>query len=108
MRILIPLYRPRPAILALVLCALLSAMLLSCRGEQANPEELLRARSLGLSYLQRDMFDEAEAQFQQIIALAPRESFGYANLGLTYLRANRLKEAEDQLTRARKIEPKKR
>lgn len=106
MRIKIPFSRPRPAILAVALYALLSATPIGCRGEQANPEELLRARSLGLNYLQRDMFDEAEAQFKQIIALAPREWFGYANLGLTYMRADRLKEAEDQLSQARKLEPK--
>lgn len=66
---------------------------------------MLTARTVGLVNLQRGRLDEAEQQFRQVTALAPRDPLGYANLGLTYLRGGRYDEAEAQLERARRLDP---
>jgi Tfp pilus assembly protein PilF len=66
------------------LCAcLVSTFVAGCQSKPANPEELLRARSLGLGYLERNRLPEAEQQFKLIVAGAPKDPFGYANLALT-------------------------
>jgi len=67
---------------------------------------LITARTVGLEHLQRGRLPEAEQEFRQVIALAPRDPLGYANLGLTYLRAARYAEAESELDRARRLDPK--
>jgi len=83
---------------------MLAATMVGCRKEQAPPEELFAARSLGLDFLQRGQLPEAEEQFKKIVSLAPQEPLGHANLGLTYLHAGRLAEAETELRRARKLD----
>ncbi len=84
--------------------AVLAATIVGCPKEQAPPEELFAARSLGLDFLQRGQLPEAEEQFKKLVSLAPQEPLGHANLGLTYLRAGRLTEAESELRRARKLD----
>ena len=76
-----------------------------CRQNEPRTEELFRAQSLGLGYLELGQLPEAEAQFKKVIAIAPAEPLGYANLGLTYLRASRYADAEAQLRRARDLDP---
>jgi Tfp pilus assembly protein PilF len=76
-----------------------------CQSKPANPEEVLAARSLGVGYLDRNRLPEAEEQFKKLVALAPKDPFGYANLGLTYLQAGRFADAEKQLKRARELDP---
>ncbi len=66
---------------------------------------LITARTVGLEHLQRGQLADAERDFRQVIALAPRDPLGYANLGLTYLRAGRYDDAESQLQRARRLDP---
>src|SRR5258708_21436089 len=89
----------------LVLLGAMAAASSGCRQKEVRPEDLFQAQSLGLSYLETGRLPEAEAQFKQVIALAPNEALGYANLGLTYLRGARYPEAEDQLHRARELDP---
>jgi hypothetical protein len=48
---------------------------------------------------------EAEAEFQRVVELAPRDPIGHANLGLTYLRGGRYEDAERHLDRARSLAP---
>lgn len=79
--------------------------LAACRTEPPNPDELFQARTLGLGYLQRDRFPEAEEAFRKIIALVPKDPFGYTNLGLTYLRTSRFDDAEKQLDKALDLAP---
>ena len=81
------------------------AVTAGCRSKPANPEEVLAARSLGVGYLDRNRLPEAEEQFKKLVALAPKDPFGYANLGLTYLQAGRFTDAEKQLNRARDLDP---
>jgi hypothetical protein len=83
----------------------LAATSTGCRQQEVRPEELFQAQSLGLSDLETGRLPEAEAQFTQVIALAPQEALGYANLGVTYLRAARYSDAEAQLRRARELDP---
>jgi tetratricopeptide (TPR) repeat protein len=56
--------------------------------------DILRARTLGLSYLQQDRLEEAEAEFVRLSQLAPEEAAGPANLALVALRLGDLEEAE--------------
>lgn len=81
--------------------------LAACRAESPppNPDELFQARALGLGYLQRDRFPEAEEAFKKIIGMVPKDPFGYTNLGVTYLRMGRTAEAEKQLDKALDLEP---
>ena len=60
----------------------------------ARATDILRARTLGLSYLQQDRLDEAEAEFVRLSQLAPDEAAGPANLALVALRLGDLEEAE--------------
>ena len=76
-----------------------------CREKPVDLGALITARTVGLDDLERGRLPEAEAQFRQVIALAPRDPLGYANLGLTYLRAGRFGDAESQLKRARRLDP---
>ena len=88
-------------------CAWLAiiAVAAGCTSKPANPEEVLAARSLGVGYLDRNRLPEAEEQFKKLVALAPKDPFGYANLGLTYLQSGRFADAEKQLNRARDLDP---
>jgi len=79
--------------------------LAGCRGEPADPQELLTAHALGLGDLRKGQLPQAEEQFKKVVALAPNDPLGHANLGLTYLRGGKFKEAEDQLRRARRLSP---
>lgn len=62
--------------------------------------ELMRAQTMGLAYLEEFKLEEAEAEFQKYIELAPDDKLGYANLGLTYLRMGKYPEAEAQIQEA--------
>src|SRR6267154_311771 len=91
-------------------CAMLMAVLLlagtaRCREQQIDQGALLTARTVGLAHLERGRLAEAEQEFRKVIALAPKDAFGYANLGLTYLRAARFGDADAQLKRAQRLEP---
>jgi Flp pilus assembly protein TadD len=79
--------------------------MLACREKPIDQGALITARTVGLADLERGRLTEAEQEFRQVIALAPKDPFGYANLGLTYLRGGRLAEAEAQLKRARRLDP---
>jgi Flp pilus assembly protein TadD len=89
--------------------ALLAAALIlagaACREKPVDVGALVTARTVGLEHLQRGQLAEAEQDFRQVIALAPRDPLGHANLGLTYLRAGRYGDAEAELERARRLDP---
>ncbi|MGH7636341.1 MAG: FG-GAP-like repeat-containing protein [Gemmatimonadaceae bacterium] len=99
-------YRPTPLPAGLVVAgvAALVVSLASCQSETANPHEALAAHYQGLIFLQRGQLPEAEAQFERVTTLAPRDPAGFANLGLTHLRASRFDEAESALRRARRLD----
>jgi len=59
--------------------------------------DILSTRILGLSYLEENKLDEAEAEFLKLVKLAPDEVMGYANLGLVYLRKGNYDDAKKQL-----------
>jgi len=88
------------------LAILLLCGAVACREKPIDQGALITARTVGLEHLQRGRLAEAEQEFRNLIALAPRDPLGYANLGLTYLRAGRYAEAESQLERARRLDPK--
>ena len=78
--------------------------MLACRDKPIDQGAVLTARTVGLADLERGRLAEAEQEFRQVIALAPKDPFGYASLGLTYLRGGRLAEAEAQLKRAQRLD----
>src|SRR3989442_2233236 len=88
------------------LVAVLMVSVVGCKEKPIDQGALITARTIGLDDLQRGRLPEAEQEFRQVIALAPRDPLGYANLGLTYLRAGRYAEAESELDRARRLDPK--
>ena len=73
--------------------------------EPADPLELIRARTLGLAFLEENRLAEAEAEFQRLISMAPDEAMGHANLGLVHLRRGEVEEARDRLERAIELSP---
>src|SRR5213596_3599877 len=87
------------------LVALLLCGAVACREKPIDQGALITARTVGLEHLQRGRLAEAEQEFRNVIALAPRDPLGYANLGLTYLRAGRYDDAESQLLQARGLDP---
>src|SRR5882762_1800842 len=89
-----------------LLVVLLLCGAIACREKPIDQGALITARTVGLEHLQRGRLAEAEQEFRNVIALAPRDPLGYANLGLTYLRAGRYGEAESELERARRLDPK--
>ena len=68
--------------------------------EQDQFRKAASARTAGLSYLQENKLEEAEAEFLKLIELAPNEALGYANLGIVYMRQDRLEDAEVQFEKA--------
>jgi len=88
------------------LAVLLLCGAVACREKPIDQGALITARTVGLEHLQRGRLAEAEQEFRNVIALAPRDPLGYANLGLTYLRAGRYADAESELERARRLDPK--
>src|SRR6266545_4532954 len=88
------------------LAILLLCGAVACREKPIDQGALITARTVGLEHLQRGRLAEAEQEFRNVIALAPRDPLGYANLGLTYLRAGRYAEAESELDPARRLDPK--
>jgi Flp pilus assembly protein TadD len=88
----------------LSLVALLALAGSACREKPVDIGAVLTARTVGLEHLQRGRLEDAEREFRQMIALAPRDPLGYANLGLTYLRAGRYDDAEAELQRARRLD----
>lgn len=77
----------------------------SAEKSQQKAIKLMTSQTLGLAYLEEFKLDEAEAEFQRYIKMAPKEKVGYANLGLTYLRMGKYPEAEEQLLKAIRIDP---
>jgi tetratricopeptide (TPR) repeat protein len=71
----------------------------------ARSKAVISHRTLGLAYLEENNLEAAEAEFQQLIQLAPQEALGYANLGIVYMRMGRYEEAEENLKRAVEISP---
>lgn len=78
--------------------------LASCRDEPVDTQALFVAHTTGLAFLRQDQLPEAEAQFRQVVRMAPSDPAGHANLGLTQLRAGRFDEAEASLRRARRLD----
>jgi Flp pilus assembly protein TadD len=86
----------------------LAALMLGCGKREQNPAaagSILTARTLGLAYLDENRLDEAEAEFQKLIRLAPDEPSGHASLGLVYLRLGRYQDATREIDRAVRLAP---
>ncbi|MEX2156820.1 MAG: FG-GAP-like repeat-containing protein [Gemmatimonadales bacterium] len=71
----------------------------------ADAGTILTARTLGLAYLDENRLEEAEAEFQKLIQLAPDEPSGHANLGVVYMRLGRYQDASRSIDRAATLAP---
>jgi len=71
----------------------------------ASTADILAARGAGEALLQQDRLDEAAAEFDRLIEIAPEDPAGYAGLGLIALRDGRLDDAERLLSVARERSP---
>ncbi|MFK7845337.1 MAG: FG-GAP-like repeat-containing protein, partial [Rhodothermales bacterium] len=87
---------------------ILTVFLLTFAGCASNPDlndpevqtAITEARNLGLAYLEENRLEDAEVQFNQLVALNPNSAEGYANLGIISLRQGAFEKAADQLKRA--------
>ncbi|MCB0284440.1 MAG: VCBS repeat-containing protein, partial [Calditrichaeota bacterium] len=80
---------------------------LSCKSgdQQQKALDMIKARTMGLAYIEENKLPEAEETFKQLIKIAPNEALGYANLGLVYIRMGDFNQAEEQLKKALDITP---
>jgi tetratricopeptide (TPR) repeat protein len=102
------------SISACILVLLAGIFTTQCRGKKDGQEEggdlskaemILKARTLGLAYLEEGDLESAEAEFLKLVKLVPDEAIGYANLGLVYLRTGELGDAEKNLRKAVELSP---
>ncbi|MCH7573804.1 MAG: VCBS repeat-containing protein [Candidatus Marinimicrobia bacterium] len=78
------------------------------KNREIDPETAGRMvvhRNLGLAYLEENLLQEAEGEFQLLVDLASREPLGYANIGLARMRREDYGRAEAPLKQALKLEP---
>src|SRR5260370_13515349 len=101
--------RARRPLRAITVSAALAAFAFGChRGRQQNPADagaILTARTLGLAYLEDNRLEDAEAEFKQLMKLAPDEPSGHANLGLVDLRMGRYQDGAREIDRAVDLAP---
>ncbi|MDE2980236.1 MAG: FG-GAP-like repeat-containing protein [Gemmatimonadota bacterium] len=77
----------------------------ACGDVGSDPATLLTIQAVGLAHLEENRLDQAAAEFERLVEMAPDEAAGFANLGLVYLRMGRLREAEAAVRRALDLEP---
>jgi tetratricopeptide (TPR) repeat protein len=68
----------------------------------ANPAAIFRA---GENALSQNHLDEAETDFQRVLAIDPRQGGAYANLGVVYMRRKDWPKALTMLSQAEKLLP---
>jgi tetratricopeptide (TPR) repeat protein len=80
-------------------CALVLVSLGACgdSGPPPDPTQIIVTRNNGLLALQQDRLDDAEARFNELIEMTPREGLGYAYLGLVELRRGNADSAEKHI-----------
>ncbi|MDX1395836.1 MAG: FG-GAP-like repeat-containing protein [Gemmatimonadota bacterium] len=71
----------------------------------ATPAEILATRGAAEAFLQQDRLDEAQTEFERLVAMVPSEPAGYAGLGLIALRDGRLDDAGRWLEEAQERAP---
>ncbi|WP_419165164.1 tetratricopeptide repeat protein [Candidatus Palauibacter sp.] len=72
---------------------------------EASLAEILAARGTADAALQQDRLQDARAEYQRLVEMAPAEAAGYAGLGLTALKAADYETAEENLVEARERVP---
>ena len=86
------------------------ALIVGC-GEAGGPvpeaslAEILATRGTADAALQQDRLEDARADYQRLVEMAPAEAAGYAGLGLTALKAADYEAAEENLLEARERAP---
>ena len=72
---------------------------------EASLADILAARGTADAALQQDRLEDARADYQRLVEMAPAEAAGYAGLGLTALKAADYETAEENLLEARSRAP---
>ena len=72
---------------------------------EASLAEILATRGTADAALQQDRLEDARADYQRLVEMAPAEAAGYAGLGLTALKAADYEAAEENLLEARERAP---
>jgi uncharacterized protein HemY len=84
---------------------LLTIIFSACKTKTENKEENTDSRSLAVSYLRQNKFDEAEAAFKKAIKLNPDYILNYINLSFLYLNEGHYDDAEKQVNTGLKYQP---
>ena len=102
---------PRRGVALVGVCTLTALALIVGCGEAGAPvpgaslAEVLATRGTADAALQQDRLEDARADYQRLVEMAPAEAAGYAGLGLTALKAADYEAAEENLLEARERAP---
>ncbi len=102
---------PRRGVALVGVCGLTFLALIVGCGEAGAPvpeaslAEILATRGTADAALQQDRLEDARADYQRLVEMAPAEAAGYAGLGLTALKAADYEAAEENLLEARERAP---
>jgi tetratricopeptide (TPR) repeat protein len=70
------------------------------------PAELkLKYNSLGLAYIKKNMYSEAEKVLEVAVLIDPQDKYAQNNLGFTYVQQGKLSKAKPHFAEALKIDP---
>ena len=72
---------------------------------QLSPNSLVARAGLGMAFLQQEMLDEAQQEFETAIEYYPNHAKSHYNLGVVYHRKGNLKKAVDYFNRTVVIDP---
>src|SRR5262245_14356727 len=94
---------------SLIFIAIL-ALISGCKSQQTLDQnallQIFAHRNLGLGYLEENRLNDAQKEFQTLIASVPDEAMPHANFGLSLLLDNEFANAESELVEAAKLDPK--
>ena len=92
----------RAPLVALALCALLIGV---ARGQEGPSDEAVERNNRGAALLQQGKLEQAVAEFQQAVEMAPKSVVVQANLAFAYERQGRTDEAIAAYRKVLELEP---
>src|SRR5436309_12792235 len=92
----------RAPLVALVLCTLLIGV---ARGQEGPSDEAVERNNRGAALLQQGKLEQAVAEFQRAVEMAPTSAAGQANLAFAYEQQGRTDEAIAADGRVLELEP---
>src|SRR5437867_2779655 len=92
----------RAPLVALVLCTLLIGV---ARGQEGPSDEAVEQNNRGAALLQQGKLEQAVAEFQRAVEMAPASAVVHANLGYAYDRQGRTDEAIAAYRKVLELDP---